>query len=227
MKKPKKARGEQPSRDAAEESVASASEPAAAAAAPVEEPVPVVAPVAAEVAAPAVTKAAPAATADDEDDEDAQPRFDDDGDGPLADDELDERPLPPREPVLTARLSHQLHDKLIRTARDEGVTLESLVQELLAEGVTLRAWEIIERKGAMRGIQPQGSGPQGPRDNNRNFNNNQHGNRHQGGHQGHRGPGGNNGRMSNNRAPGRGNNAWMEDKAAFLEYVRNQEKRRR
>lgn len=133
--------------------------------------------------------------------------------------------------LLSLKLTQALHNKLQNMARDEGVTMEQLVQELLAEGATLRAWEIIERKTAMRGSgQPQGNG--------RPFNGNgygnngqrQHGNHHnngnrQGGNHGHS-QGGRGGPNQNNR-PARGNNAWMEDKAAFLEYVRNQEKRRR
>ena len=118
-------------------------------------------------------------------------------------------------------------------AREEGIDLPSLVSELLAEGVTLRAWEIIERKSAMRGHsaggQPQqGNGNQrygnhrgGPNDrhgNQRGGPNDRHGNSRYGYPQGNRRPpsGGN-----------MANNAWMEDKAAFLEYVRNQEKQRR
>jgi len=144
-------------------------------------------------------------------------------------------PLPARGVPLSVNLSRQLHGKLLRAAHDEGVTLEALVQELLAEGATLRAWEIIERKQAMRG---GATGQQPPQNSgNRNFNNNFAGNgRQPGANQAGRGPGGvgngprshshhNHQRGANSR--GTTNNAWMEDKAAFLEYVRNQEKRRR
>jgi hypothetical protein len=145
-----------------------------------------------------------------------------------------------RDLPLTVKISRQLHSKLVRSAQDEGVSLEALVQELLAEGATLRAWEIIERKHAMRGsVNTQPSAPMGG---NRNFNgnygngNNRHaGGNRAGGNSGNVGNGGNSSRHSpghnNNRGPSSGrvpsNNAWMEDKAAFLEYVRNQEKRRR
>ena len=125
--------------------------------------------------------------------------------------------------TLTLTLSKALVSKLRRSAKEEGVDIETLGAELLAEGVVLRAWEIIERKSAMRG----GNSTQS-----------QQGNSHRGSHSGGNHGGGNhsggNSRRgrgnsssgNNNRRPGN-NNAWMEDKAAFLEYVRNQEKRRR
>jgi len=145
-----------------------------------------------------------------------------------------------RDLPLTVKISRQLHSKLARSAQDEGVSLEALVQELLAEGTTLRAWEIIERKHAMRGS--ANTQPPAPMGGNRNFNgnygsgNSRHaGGNRAGGNSGNVGSGGNSSRHSpghsNNRGPSSArvpsNNAWMEDKAAFLEYVRNQEKRRR
>lgn len=131
-------------------------------------------------------------------------------------------------PDLSVRVTSALYHKLKEYAREEGITLEALIGELLSEGVTLRAWEIIERKNAMRGGGAHMGAPMGG---NRHGNN---GNRMHGhnpggnnryGHGGGRGPQGlpNN----NNRGQRGANNAWMEDKAAFLEYVRNQEKRRR
>ena len=123
---------------------------------------------------------------------------------------------------ISLQLTRALQVKLTRMASDEGVTLEQLLQELLAEGVTLRAWEIIERKSAMRGPSQdsQGGGS-------RPFQSN--GPRRQGGPGGHQGHG-SGGPQSGRRGPppGKGmGTAWMEDKAAFLEYVRNQEKPRR
>lgn len=100
--------------------------------------------------------------------------------------------------ALTVQVSSSLKEKLTRTAQDEGVTVEALVQELLAESVVLRAWEIIERKSQMRGNtqqQPQQQHRQQQRNGN--------------------GPG-----PRRNQPAGN----WMEDRAAFLEYVRNQEK---
>lgn len=130
---------------------------------------------------------------------------------------------------LRVRLSRPLLRKLRDTARDEGIDLSALVAELLAEGVTLRAWEIIERKGAMRGHTSGGMppGPGNQRYGHRNHGNDRH-NHHRGGLNERHGnsrygqPQGN--RRQSGQPP---NNAWMEDKAAFLEYVRNQEKQRR
>ncbi len=121
---------------------------------------------------------------------------------------------------LTVRLSGSLFQKLKRSAQDEGISIEAFATELLSEGVVLRAWEIIQRNSAMRGPTPS-QGPsqgQGYRGNNQGAGNQP---RHNGG-----GGGGNYAGGNPNR-PGPRNNAWMEDKAAFLEYVRNQEKRRR
>jgi len=139
----------------------------------------------------------------------------------------------PRGMPLSVELSHQLHSKLLRMARDEGIGLEGLVQELLAEGVTLRAWEIIERKSAMRGPAQVANQP-GP-GGNRPFNNNSYNQQRPNGGNNNRGPSGNHamnghrgqsGRSGEARPPA-SSSAWMEDKAAFLDYVRNQEKRRR
>jgi hypothetical protein len=131
---------------------------------------------------------------------------------------------------VTLSLGKTLIRKLTDIARDEGITPHELAAELIAEGVVLRAWEIVEKKATMRG----GSS------NNQNFNrpgNNPNGN------QAH----GNQGSHSNNnqRQPFQGGNKMahkklqrqarqhanamdlMSDKAAFIEYVRNQEKKRR
>jgi hypothetical protein len=120
---------------------------------------------------------------------------------------------------ISLNLSTQLLNKLKYLARDEGINVESLIQEFLAESVVLRAWEIIERKNAMRGSNQGNQPPQGG-GNNRFGGGNNNNNRHRG-----------NNRNNNNNNQRRGGPApagnWMEDKAAFLEYVRNQEKRRR
>ncbi len=121
---------------------------------------------------------------------------------------------------LTVRVTASLKSKLADLAHEEGVAVEALVQELLSESVTLRAWEIIERKAAMRSN--QGQSQPGGGGNNRGFNRNQGGgnNPQNGGPRGRPGPN----QPRRNTPP---NNNWMEDKAAFLEYVRNQEKRGR
>lgn len=136
---------------------------------------------------------------------------------------------------LTLHLSRALARKLRDNSREEGVTMEELAAELVAEGVVLRAWEIVERKATMRG----GNANQGNQGNN-NFN---RGNNGSGNHANH----GNNAHSNQSSPPKHftpGNkmaqkklqrqarqhaNAMdlMQDKAAFLEYVRNQEKKRR
>jgi len=117
---------------------------------------------------------------------------------------------------ISLNLSTQLLNKLKYLARDEGINVESLIQEFLAESVVLRAWEIIERKSAMRG---GNQGNQAPQGNNRFGGGNNNNNRHRGNNR-------NNNNNQRRGGPAAGGN-WMEDKAAFLEYVRNQEKRRR
>ena len=52
---------------------------------------------------------------------------------------------------VLVKLSKQLKSRLKFTAESEGVEVVDLVEELLAESVVLRAWEIMQRKGAMRG----------------------------------------------------------------------------
>ncbi len=142
---------------------------------------------------------------------------------------------------LSLKVSKALKKRLEMSARDEGVTVQDLASELLAEGLVLRAWEIVERKSAMRG----GAGPAAG-------STQQHQQHQRQGNvrQGHSGGGGNSG-GSPNRHGGGGSNSGapnrhggggggrmnkrhanhaaslnvMEDKAAFLEYVRNQERK--
>jgi len=127
----------------------------------------------------------------------------------------------PEHDGLRLRLSQSLTKKLKEQAADEGISLEEFVGELLAESVVLRAWEIVERKNAMKGHSQQGPGVnQRPNNNNNNSNNQGGGNRggQRGNNQsnkGHRG-------MSHVRYQ-----TIMDDKATFLEYVRSQEKARR
>lgn len=127
--------------------------------------------------------------------------------------------------TLSIKLSETLHRKLMQTAREEGVSVDEFAGELLAEGVVLRAWEIIERKNTMRsgGNQP---GPQ--QHQNGNMRHGNHGNNKNGNHQKPGSGGGGGGRHTNAKHRNHQNSLnLMEDKAAFLEYVRNQEKRRR
>jgi hypothetical protein len=81
---------------------------------------------------------------------------------------------------------------------------------LLAEGVVLRAWEIVERKNQMRGSHSGSQASHGGRSGNHNSrNHNRHNKNSRGG-------------MSHGRYQ-----SIMDDKATFLEYVRNQERSRR
>ncbi len=135
---------------------------------------------------------------------------------PVEDASTDPVPAAKPQPAgLALELSQQLLGKLRHSAQEEGVSVEQLASELLAEGVVLRAWEIIERKSAMRGS--QGGHPQGPQGNTQRRGPGQYGNNANNARGPQQGGGG-------NRRP---NTNWMEDKAAFLEYVRNQEKRGR
>lgn len=108
------------------------------------------------------------------------------------------------EKALVLPLSKSLLKKIERKAVDEGVTVTELVCELISEGLVLRAWEIMERKSTMRGTGPGNSYGKSSRyreqKGRRNFN-------------------------RSNRADK--NNNILEDRAAFLEYVRNQEKSRK
>ena len=141
---------------------------------------------------------------------------------------LDEAPEPLPE-NLTIKISRALHRKLHDNAREEGVSIDELISELLAEGVVLRAFEIVERKHTMRGgSQQQHRNPQ-----NGSVNGNVgHGNTQQGSQQQRSQfqQGGNRQAQKKLQRQARQHaNAMdlLQDKAAFLEYVRNQEKKRR
>jgi hypothetical protein len=128
---------------------------------------------------------------------------------------------------LTLKLSQSLMRKLQHKAQVEGVSVEDLAGELISEGVMLRAWEIMEKKTAMRGV-PQGGGvPQNFRNNN---NNNQQqqprfGFRNQNNFSRNRS---NQNSNQENGSQGGGRQGYrniMEDNANFMEYVRSQEKK--
>ena len=59
--------------------------------------------------------------------------------------------------MLNLNFPNHQHRKLIKQSYDEGVSVEEFISELLSEGVVLRAWEIVERKNAMRGNQSANS----------------------------------------------------------------------
>ena len=127
------------------------------------------------------------------------------------------------EQIFQLSLSRSLARKIADKARDEGISPQELACELLAEGLVLRAWEIMERKSTMRGEsvgsynnnkrnEPVGNynnKPNRPRDNNKPNRPRNH----------HKGP-----KFNHNKS---GGHNILDDRAAFLEYVRNQEKKRR
>jgi|GEM_PF-1490188 hypothetical protein len=123
----------------------------------------------------------------------------------------------PEAEELKVRLSRSLIRKLREQAADEGITFEEFVTELLSESVVLRAWEIVERKNQMKGGNAPALGQNRSHGNSNSAggNNNSNNNR---GHRGHKGQRG----MSHMRYQ-----SIMEDKGAFLEYVRSQERNRR
>ena len=143
---------------------------------------------------------------------------------------LDEAPMALPE-NLTIRISKALHRKLHDFSREEGVSIDELISELLAEGVVLRAWEIVERKHTMRGGNNQGNFNRNPQGGNVNGNV-AHGNTQAGSQQSRNQfqQGGNRQAQKKLQRQARQHaNAMdlLQDKAAFLEYVRNQEKKRR
>ena len=106
-----------------------------------------------------------------------------------------------QEHTIQLRVSHSLHRKIKQKAADEGVPMHELLSELIAEGLVLRAWEIMERKVAMR------SAPSHSYKGNNRYE--QRGGRNKNFNKGNR---------------TEKNAHLLEDRAAFVEYVRNQEK---
>ncbi len=118
---------------------------------------------------------------------------------------------------ITVRPSDSLFKKLREQAEEEGLGLEEYCMELLAEAAVVRAWELVERKLTMRGGNAGGGNQQQQQ---HRHNQNRHGNHgnnnrrdNKGGHNNRRG-------MSQSRYQN-----IMDDKASFLEYVRNQERK--
>lgn len=121
--------------------------------------------------------------------------------------------------ILPLKLSTTLVRKLMEKAQVEGVSIEDLASELLAEGLVLRAWEIVEKKNAMR------SPSNNPNASNNNHRNQKFGFRSQGHHVKRMGGSSYSHDNGNQTKTARQNyNHIMEDNANFLEYVRNQEK---
>ncbi|MDE3270319.1 MAG: hypothetical protein OYH77_08585 [Pseudomonadota bacterium] len=104
-----------------------------------------------------------------------------------------------QEHVLQLRVSQSLHRKIKKKAADECVSVQELLGELIAEGLVLRAWEIMERKTAMRSA-PSHS---------------------------YKGSNRYESRGGGRKSYGKGSRSdkhILDDRAAFVEYVRNQEK---
>lgn len=116
---------------------------------------------------------------------------------------------------ISIQVTKKLRKKLVEQAHEEGVSLEEYISEILAESVTLRAWEILERNAGMRSNQNR-QNAQNPGNSNQQSGGGNRGNR--GNQRGNKG-GGRRG-MSHSRYQN-----IMDDQAAFREYVRNQERK--
>ncbi len=114
---------------------------------------------------------------------------------------------------LEIKISGSLYRKLKELSRTEGLSVDELACELVTEGCVVRAWELVERKAAMKshsGNATHNGSNSGNGRSNPGFNNN------------------NKQSYNPKSKQGRSNyNKIMEDNAHFLEYVRNQEKRQR
>lgn len=122
--------------------------------------------------------------------------------------------------ILEIHISSSLQRKLKEKANEEGVALGDFISELLAEGIALRAWEIIERKSTMRSPpnHRQGGRRQAVVRSRNQSGNNGSSNSFSTGYK-------NKSSQNNyNNCNSRYSNI-MEDNANFIEYVRNQEKK--
>lgn len=127
------------------------------------------------------------------------------------------------------KLSKSLFNALCAKSKEEGVSAQEFALELISEGLTLRAWEIMERKQAMKHGKPgpNNGGTASYTNNNRQ---NGKGGFRQGNNNFSRGRNGYN-KFSNNPSNhgGRQNNFKniIDDNASFIDYVRKQEKKNR
>ena len=131
---------------------------------------------------------------------------------------------PQADHTIHIKLSKSLFSKLKHKSQIEGISLEDLSSELLAEGLVLRAWEIMERKSTMRN---NSNGNGNNYSNNRSqhkqtYRNNNSNNNYRGRSSSH-----SHGHYNGQNGSGRRGNYQhiLEDNANFLEYVRNQEKK--
>ena len=122
---------------------------------------------------------------------------------------------------LNLQISKTLWLTLKKKASEEGISPEDLAREFISEGLVLRAWEIMTRsKHISKPAQNN------YKNNNNNQNRNRNGNRNQNYNQ-QRGNGNNrrNGNTMNPRSQ-QDIHSLLDDKAGFMEYVRNQERKK-
>jgi len=116
--------------------------------------------------------------------------------------------------TMSISLSKSLIKKLYSISKNEGVHPNDLARELIAEGLVLRVWEIFERDQTMRHhVNNQNHRNSYQNNGNRHFNKSQENHRKKS--------------FSSNRSNRSNYNTIMEDKGAFLEYVRSQERKTR
>lgn len=132
---------------------------------------------------------------------------------------------PAKELHLT--LSRSLYGKLLESAHDEGIAVEELAKEILTEGVSLRIWDILERRLRTREGEMLQANSQRQQQGGNNRNGNHKGGNHRGNH-GNHGNHGNQGNQKNNRNERRQEryNNILNDGPTFLEYVRQLDKKR-
>lgn len=114
-----------------------------------------------------------------------------------------------KETAIVIKISQSLKTKLIEKSQDEGISVDAFISELLAEGLASRLFELRrlgppQHQGQHQG-QQQRHHNNGQRSGSRNFQNNR------------------GGRQQNSREKYFN---IMDDKAAFIDYVRNMDKKR-
>ena len=171
-------------------------------------------------------------------DDDEGGAYDDDEGGAYDDDEGDVGNSAPTTPEvggkkvpseLVLKISDSLLRKLTNKSQVEGISVDEYAIELLAEGLVLRAWEIIERKSHLSGQQQQGQGQRQnfnqPHGNSRGGQNQNRGNNFRGGSNNNSNDKGGGRNFRRNGMTQNRYNSIMDDKAEFLEYVRAQERK--
>ena len=122
--------------------------------------------------------------------------------------------------TLKVTLSGSLYRKLQYKAQGESISMEELARELLAEGVVLRAWEIIERNKTM--MRPNSNAAGFPNENRPRNSNSRPQSPMQKPRSGFQNA---NSHSNSQRRPSNYRNI-LEDSANFIEYVRSQERKK-